>query len=98
MNAFQLNFCRALNGLLLLTGGASLDDFLLIFLDNGQVSLFFNNFGGMQNAMTTSTYNDGESHTLQFTHQARVISFVIDGLEQPAITGFEAGKQLGRKG
>lgn len=96
--AILFTSCRSPNGLLLLTGGASFTDFLLIRLTNGRLSLSFENFGGIQDATTSSNYDDGESHTLQVTHHRRDIIFIVDGREQPVINGFEAGTLCNRYG
>ena len=82
-----------MNGLLLLTGNNNFDNFLAIRLVNGMVMFSFRNVAFMgRQATTTSSYSDGQIHTLQFTHYRRDINFIVDGRDQPMITGEQPGE------
>ena len=88
----SLFFHRSQEGLLLLTGDSSLDNYLIITLVNGRVAFSFQNLGISRDAMTSGLYNDGMVHTLQFTHFRRDLSFVVDGREQPTPTSGFSGE------
>ena len=85
---------RDSDGVLVLSLGSSVDDVLAIRLVDGRVSLSFQNFGGDQSAITSGSYDDGEIHTFQFSHLSTEISFIVDGKEQPDITGIPAGEAI----
>lgn len=84
---YLLCYFRSSDGLLLLSAGDSLTDFLAISLVRGNVSLLFENLGGSQRATSAVPYNEKQVHTLQFTFNNSHFSFIIDGNEQPSIVG-----------
>ena len=57
-------------------------DFLLLALDEGQVSLFFNNLRGSpgftSTARTVATYNDGLMHSVSAEFSQTQLRFVVD--------------------
>ncbi len=57
-------------------------DFLLLALDEGQVSLFFNNLRGTpgftSTARTVATYNDGLMHSVSAEFSQTQLRFVVD--------------------
>ena len=75
------------NGLIVLTGEENFGTFLLIFITEGRVSFTLDNLGSQQ-ATSMGRYDDSELHTLQFTFIRGDVFFVVDGREQPVITGF----------
>ena len=83
-------FTSSSDGLIFLTGR---DNFLAVYLADGRVSLSFQNLLNQQ-AISTDRYDDSELHTIQFTHINSEVYFVIDGREQPTITGFPTGQSI----
>ena len=79
------------NALLVFAGtNATLSDYFLLALQNGHISVVFNNFGGLQGFTTsgnsTEVYSDAEMHQLRLHFLERTLELVIDNHERIHIT------------